>query len=61
MTHDIFQEETSTFGFPIKEIDEDTWMKNIHHSRLIKFHGLYKEYHDTFMFTLTYFAEATTM
>ena len=32
-----------TFGFPIKETDEETKMKNIPHSSLPNFHGLSKE------------------
>jgi hypothetical protein len=50
MAHKIVKEEPMTFGFPIKETDEETKMKNIPHSSLPKFHGLSKEDHDTFLF-----------
>jgi hypothetical protein len=50
MAHDIFKEESMIFRFPIKETDEETKVNNIPHSTLPKFHGLYKEYPDTFLF-----------
>jgi hypothetical protein len=50
MAHDIVKEEPTTFGFPIKETDEETKMKNIPHSTLPNFHGLSKEDLDTFLF-----------
>jgi hypothetical protein len=50
MAHDIVKEESTNLEFPIKEIDEETKMKNIHHSSLPKFHGLSKEDLDTFPF-----------
>jgi hypothetical protein len=50
MAHNIVKEEPSTFGFPIKETDEESKMKNIPHSSLLNFHGLSKEDPDTFLF-----------
>jgi hypothetical protein len=50
MAREFFMEEPTNFEFPIKEIDEETKMKNIHHSSLPKFHGLSKEDLDTFLF-----------
>jgi hypothetical protein len=50
MTHELSRKETSTFGFPIRGSNEDTKMKNIPHSSLPNFHGLSKEYLDTFLF-----------
>jgi hypothetical protein len=50
MAHEIVKEEPTTFGFQIKETNEETKMKNIHHSTLPNFHGLSKEDHDTFLF-----------
>jgi hypothetical protein len=42
MTDEIVKEEPMNFGFPIKETNEDTKMKKIPHSSLIRSHGLYK-------------------
>ena len=50
MAQKIVKEEPVTFGFPIKETDEETKMKNIPNSTLPNFHGLSKEDHETFLF-----------
>jgi hypothetical protein len=50
MDHEIVKEEPMNFGFPIKGTDGETQMKKIPHSALPNFHGLSKEYLDTFLF-----------
>jgi len=50
MKHRIFKEETSSFRFSIKRPNEETKMKNIPHSASPNFHGLCKEYPETFLF-----------
>jgi hypothetical protein len=50
MAHEIAKEETLSFKFPIRGSNEDIKMKNIHHLALSNFHGLSKEYLDTFLF-----------
>jgi len=50
MTHEAVKKETTTFRFQIKETDKETKMKNIPHSSLLNFHGISKEYPDTFLF-----------
>jgi len=42
MAHEIVKEKPTTFIFLIKDMDEETKMKNIPHSDLPKFHGLSK-------------------
>jgi hypothetical protein len=50
MTHTNVKEETSSFIFPIRGSNEETKMNNIPLSTLPNFHGLSKEYPETFLF-----------
>jgi hypothetical protein len=62
MAHEIVKEEPMTFGFPIKETDEETKMKNIPHSHSCQtFMGYLKKILIPSSSSLMYFAEAMTM
>jgi len=50
MAHKTVKVDNSTFRFPIRGSNEKTKMKKIPHSTLSKFHGISKEYPDTFLF-----------
>jgi hypothetical protein len=50
MSHKTIKEETSSLIFPIKGSTKETKMKNIPHSTLPNFHGLFKEDPKTFLF-----------
>lgn len=50
MAREIVKEETPTFKFLIRGLNEETKEKNIPNSSLLNFHGLSKEDLDTFLF-----------